>query len=120
MMMLVRELVSSAAARGPSPRACAAMFALFAGTLTSWTAFAIARHGSPLHWPLVHRAALVVLSLGGSLAWWWVNGPVEGHSIVSLTRDHGLTTGDLFVMPALVFATLLVAIETAPRLRRTA
>ena len=117
-MNFARDLLSSAAARGTSPRACVALFALFAGTLTAWTAFVIGRYGSPLRWPLVHRAALVFLSLGGSFAWWWINGAVEGRPIVGLTNDHGLTIGDLFVLPALVFATLLVVVETGPRLRR--
>ena len=120
MLSFVRDLLSSTAARDPSPLACVAWYALFATTLTGWTAFVVGRWGSPMRWPLIHRAVLAFLSLGGSLAWWWVNGAVEGRQLADVAPNHGLTTGDLLVMPALCFATLLVLIEAGPRLRRAA
>ena len=118
MLSLVHDLLRSAAARGPSPRACAGLFALFAATLIGWTGLAVARWGSPQHWPVVHRAALVLVSVGGSLSWWWVNASVEGRPIVRVSYNHGLTTGDLLVAPALVLAVMLVAIQVRPLVRR--
>jgi hypothetical protein len=112
------DLIRSRAGRGLSPTTCAALFALFVVTLTGWTAFVVGRWGSPLRWPLLQRAALVTVSIGGSMSWWWVNGSVEGHEVLALTPNNGLTTGDLLVVPALAFAAAIIAIEAAPRLRR--
>ena len=118
MLSLVSDLLRSAANRGPSPVQCALLFALFAGTLIGWTTFTVVRWGLPQHWPVVQRAALVLVSVGGSLSWWWVNASVEGRPIVRISYNHGLTTGDLLVAPALMLATLLVAIQAAPLVRR--
>ena len=118
MLSFVHDLLRSAANRGPSPLTCALLFALFAGTLIGWTAFAVVRWGSPQHWPLVQRLGLVLVSVGGSLSWWWINASVEGRPIVRVSYNHGLTTGDLLVAPALMLATLLVAIQAAPLVRR--
>jgi hypothetical protein len=114
----LQDLLSGVPARGLPPLVCAGLFALFASTLLVWTGFALARWGLPQHWPFVQRGALFVVSIGGSLAWWWVNGSVEGPSIVALSQNHGLTTGDLFVGPALMLAALLIVIEAGPQLRR--
>ena len=118
MSSFVYDLLRSAADRGPSPRACALLFALFAGTLIGWTSLAVARWGLPQHWPVVQRIALVLVSLGGSLSWWWINASVEGRPIVHLSYNHGLTTGDLLVAPALLLAATLVMIQSAPLVRR--
>ena len=118
MSSYLADLIRNRAGRGVSPLTCAALFAFFAATLTAWTAFVVTRWGSPFRWPLLHRAALVTLSLGGSMSWWWINGSVEGHRVLALTHSHGLTTGDLWVVPALAFAVALVAIEAGHRLRR--
>jgi hypothetical protein len=118
MSRFLGDLLSGAADRGLPPLACAGLFALFALTLLAWTGLALTRWGLPQHWPFLQRAALVVVSIGGSAAWWWVNGSVEGPSIVPITHNHGLTTGDLFVGPALMLAALLCTIEAGPQLRR--
>jgi len=114
------DLLSNAAARGPSARECAALFVLFAATLVGWTSLAIARWGLPQYWPVVQRLALVLVSVGGSLSWWWVNASVEGRPIVHVSYNHGLTTGDLLVAPALLLAALLIVIQAAPLVRRVA
>jgi hypothetical protein len=120
MLSLVYDLLRSAANRGLSPLQCALLFALFAGTLIGWTAFAVVRWGMPQHWTAFQRAAVVIVSVGGSLSWWWVNASVEGRPIVRISYNHGLTTGDLLVVPALMLAALLVAIQAAPLVRRVA
>ncbi|MEO8697097.1 MAG: hypothetical protein ABI658_26545 [Acidimicrobiales bacterium] len=120
MTTFVRDLLSSAAARGPGPRACVGLFAFFAATLVGWTGVAIARWGLPQYWPVVQRVGLVVVSIGGSVSWWWVNASVEGRPIVQLSNNHGITTGDLLVAPALLLAALLVMIQAAPLVRRVA
>jgi hypothetical protein len=120
MASFLRDLLSGAAGRGLPPLACAGLYAFFAATLLSWTGLALARWGLPQHWPFVQRAALVMVSIGGSFAWWWVNGSVEGPSIVAISQNHGLTTGDLFVGPALMLAALLIVVEAGPQLRRLA
>lgn len=94
------------------------MYAVFVATLVGWTAFMAGRWGSPRRWPLAHRVGLVFVSLSGSLAWWWVNGAVEGRTITTLSHNHGVTKGDLLAVPALLLAGALVALEAAPRLRR--
>ena len=118
MLSLVHDLLRSAADRGPSPLACVLLFAFFAGTLIGWTSLAVARWGSPQYWPFVQRIALVLVSLGGSVSWWWVNASVEGRPILRVSYNHGLTTADLLVAPALVLAAMLVAIQAAPLVRR--
>lgn len=40
------------------------------------------------------------------IAWWLVNGPVEGIVLVEVTPDHGLTTADLLVPPLVAVAVL--------------
>jgi hypothetical protein len=120
MLTFARDLLSSAVARGSSPRACAGLFAFFAATLVGWTSVAIARWGLPPYWPVVQRIALVLVSVGGSVSWWWVNASVEGRAIVQLSYNHGITTGDLLVAPALMLAALLVVIQAAPLVRRVA
>ena len=115
---LLAELIRNRSGRHMSPISCAALFGLFVATLTLSTAYVISRWGSPLRWPRLCRAALVTLSVGGSVAWWWIDGPVEGRDLVALTHDNGVTIGDLLVLPAMLFAALLVAIEAVPRVRR--
>ena len=118
MASFVRDLLRGAAGRGLPPLVCATLYAVFAATLLSWTGLALARWGLPQHWPFLQRAALIVVSISGSFAWWWVNGSVEGRSILTISQNHGLTTGDLIVGPALMLAALLIMIEAAPQLRR--
>ena len=118
MSSYLADLVRNRTGRGLSPTSCAALYALFVATLTASTAFMIRRHGAPPRWPFAYRAALVLLSVGGSMSWWWINGSVEGRELVSLSHNHGLTTGDLLVAPELLFAAWLVALEARPRLRR--
>jgi hypothetical protein len=120
MSSLLGDLLSHAAARGPSARECAALFAFFAVTLVGWTSLAIARWGLPQCWPVAQRLALVLVSVGGSLSWWWVNASVEGHPILLVSYNHGLTTGDLLVAPALLLAAMLLVIQAAPLVRRVA
>jgi hypothetical protein len=43
--------------------------------------------------PYGRRGALSLALL--SLVWFLVNGPMEGPTLLRLTRDHGLTGGDL-------------------------
>ena len=119
MASFVRDLLSGAAGRGLPPLVCAGLYACFAATLFCWTGLAVARWGLPQHWPFWQRAALVVVSIGGSGAWWWVNGSVEGRAIVTISHKHGVTAGDLIVGPALMLAALLIVIEAAPQLRRS-
>ena len=97
---------------------CVGLYALFVATLTGWTAFAAGRWGSPERWPLPHRLGLAFVGVGGSLAWWWVNGSVEGRMLATLSHDHGITAGDLLVVPALALSAGLVAAGAATRLRR--
>lgn len=120
MLTFVRDLLSSAADRGPSARECVGLFAVFAATLVGWTSVATSRWGLPQYWPVVQRVALVFVSVGGSLAWWWVNASVEGRPIVRLSYNHGITIGDLLVAPALMLTGLLVMIQAAPFVQRVA
>jgi hypothetical protein len=118
MLSNFADLFRNRAGRGLSPTTCAALYALFVATLSAWTVLVVGRWGSPFRWPLLQRAGLVTVSVAGSMSWWWVNGSVEGRRVLALTPNHGLTTGDLLVVPAMAFAAGLVAIEAAPRLRR--
>jgi hypothetical protein len=118
MLSCLRDLLRTLPGRGRSPLACVGLYALFVATLTGWTAFVAGRWGSPLRGPLAHRLGLASIGVGGSLAWCWINGSVEGRILVRLSHNHAITSGDLLVVPALAFATSLVAAEAAPRLRR--
>jgi hypothetical protein len=115
---LLAELIRNRTGRGLSAARCVALFALFGATLTALAALVTIRWGSPWRSPRVARAALVALSIGGSMAWWWINTAVEGPTLLTLDRNHGVTSGDLLVVPALLFAASLVAVEAAPRVRR--
>jgi hypothetical protein len=115
VLSALADLLRNRSGRGVSALTCAGLYALFAATLAGSAAFAIGRWGAPTRWPVLYRAVLVVVSIGGSFAWWWVNGAVEGRKLISLSHNHGLTTGDLLVVPALLFAVLLVALEVIPR-----
>src|SRR5689334_21880757 len=105
---MVTELLRDRPGRGVSASTWVSLFALFAAALGGAVAFAIARWRSIGRWPLVYRLALVVVSVGGSCAWWWINGAVEGPRIAAFSRTHGLTAGDLLVAPALLFAAALL------------
>lgn len=118
MSTALADLIRNRVGRGLSPTTCAALYALFVTTLSAWIALVVGRWGSPFRWPILQRAGLVLVSVGGSMSWWWINGSVEGRRVLMLTPNHGLTTGDLLVLPALALAAGLVAIDAAPRLRR--
>jgi hypothetical protein len=60
----------------------------------------------------------VVAVVAAGVAWWLVNGPVEGRVLHVVTQTHGLTQADLLVPPAVVVAVLAAARRRA--LRRAA
>ncbi|MEJ5946770.1 hypothetical protein WDZ17_15845 [Pseudokineococcus basanitobsidens] len=59
--------------------------------------------------------AVVAVAAAG-VAWWLVNGPVEGPVLHVVSPSHGLTVADLLVPPALAVA--VVAAALARRRRR--
>jgi hypothetical protein len=108
------DLLGNAANRNPTALQCVGLYATFVATLTGWTGFLAGRWGSPLRWPLAHRLGLAFVGVTGSLAWWWINGAVEGRSLMAFSPTHGLTKGDLLALPALVLAVGVIAVEAAP------
>jgi len=114
----IGDLLGNAANRNPTALQCVGLYAAFVGTLTGWTAFMAGRWGSPLRWPLAQRLGLASVSVGGSLAWWWINGAVEGRILITLSYSHGVTKGDLLAVPALALAVGVLAVEAAPSRRR--
>jgi hypothetical protein len=114
---MVAELLRDRPGRGVSSTTCVLLFALFVATIVAAAAFAFAHWGGARRWPLVYRAAVVLVCIGGSFSWWWINGSVEGHSLAVLSQTHGLTTGDLLVAPALLLAAALVVTTAWPRVR---
>jgi hypothetical protein len=114
------ELLRQRPGRGISAETCAALYVFFAATLTAAVTIALARWGSLWRWPIGYRAALFVVSIGGSCSWWWVNGSVEGRILFSLAPNRGVTIADLLVVPALLLAALLLVTSAWPRLRALA
>jgi hypothetical protein len=68
-----------------------------------------ARFGSPRTWPMRVVVVVVLLAVGASVIWWWVDKDVEGSVLLSFSRSHGVTTGDLLSVPMLVTAAMVVA-----------
>lgn len=64
--------------------------------------------GSPRRWPGWLAALVALAGLGASIAWWWVNHDIEGTVLVTLSQNHGVTTGDLLSLPMLVTAGLVM------------
>lgn len=68
-------------------------------------------------WWCPGRVAVVAVAAAG-VAWWLVNGPVEGAVLVVVTPTHGLTVADLLVPPAVAVAVVAArrrrADEAAP------
>ncbi|MEJ5912947.1 hypothetical protein [Pseudokineococcus sp. 1T1Z-3] len=54
-------------------------------------------------------AVLVVAAAG--VAWWLVNGPVEGAVLLVVTRTNGLTVADLLVPPLLAVAVAAAVVD---------
>jgi len=48
----------------------------------------------------------VGLVVAAGIAWWLVNGPVEGAVLLKVAPGHGLTVADLLVPPLVVVAVL--------------
>lgn len=66
----------------------------------------------------VVRPSPVALGLvvAAGLAWWLVNGPVEGAVLLEVSPRHGLTVADLLVPPLVAAAALaLVLARRRPR-----
>jgi hypothetical protein len=114
---MVAQLLRNRSGRGISATTCAALFAFFAVTVTAFVTFALARWGSVGRWPLAYRAALVLVSVGGSCSWWWINASVEGRILFSLAPNRGVTVADLLPAPAVLLAVFVVAVTAWPRLR---
>ena len=91
---------------------------MFTSTLTAGVAFGVVRWGSAWRWPLLFSAALLVVSIGGSCSWWWINTRVEGRILFSVAYSRGVTVADLLVAPALALAALLLVASVWPGLRR--
>jgi len=118
MLSDLHDLLGNAADRNPTALQCVGLYAMFVGTLTGWTAFMAGRWGSPRRWPLAQRLGLAVVSVAGSLAWWWINGAVEGRTLMTVSYTHGVTKGDLLALPALALAAGVIAVAAVPRRRR--
>lgn len=61
----------------------------------------------------------VVAVVAAGVAWWLVNGPVEGPVLHVVTPTHGLTVADLLV-PPLVALAVLAAVRRRRGLRAAA
>jgi hypothetical protein len=72
------------------------------------------RDGPPRLWP---RRAVVGVVAGAvviSGVWWWIDAPVEGRILFTVSSTHGLTVGDLLVAPVLAAAALVVLAARTP------
>jgi hypothetical protein len=78
--------------------------ALFFGTVV----LLAGRFGAPQRWPAIVVAFIAVLGIGASVVWWWVDKDVEGKVLLVLSDAHGITTGDLLILPVLLVVALIV------------
>ena len=94
--------------RNPPVLVIVTLFGLYVAVLVAWAAFCLARRGAPWHWNRVEAFGFVALVVVGSLGWWWVDGPVEGRSVWTLSDRHGITYADLLAVPALLAAAIVL------------
>jgi hypothetical protein len=77
--------------------------ALLLATVLAANAVRLGDYGSGS--PIRTLAAL----MGLAVAWLALNGPLEGAVLLRVSGDHGLTLGDLLVLPAVVVAAAVAA-----------
>jgi hypothetical protein len=94
--------------REASATTCVVYLFLTTALLAGTTGWLLARFGAPARWPAAWRAGMVVAALLVAVVWWWIDKAVEGSAVVSFGDDHGVTKGDLLMVPALVLALVLV------------
>lgn len=90
---------------------------VYAGMLTLFFAGLVGlawRAGPPRYWPRRAVAGVVVAAVVISGVWWWIDGPVEGRVLFTVSSTHGLTVGDLLVAPVLAAAALVVLAARIP------
>jgi len=75
------------------------------------------RYGAPRAWPRSAWGGAVVLAGLAAVVVWWINDPVEGATIVSITSNHGIAVGDLLGLPYLATAFALVVARYRPSTR---
>lgn len=62
--------------------------------------------------PVPHGAWRVGLSAVVTTgAWWLLNGPLEGPTLIVISYGHGLTLGDVAGLPALVLGGVVLALS---------
>lgn len=55
----------------------------------------------------VRRLLLAALLVVGAVIWVRINGPVEGRTLLVLSRNHGVTVADMLSVVALLMAAVL-------------
>jgi hypothetical protein len=106
---LVAPMIELVVGRNPPVLVSVALFGALVAVLVGWLAFCLARRGGPARWSPSEAYGFVLVAVIGSLGWWWVDGPVEGEAEWVLTERHGITPGDLLVLPALAVAGVVLA-----------
>jgi len=81
--------------------------ALVAATLGALTVLVQGNAGRPSPWRPVGEVVLL------SAAWLLANAPYEGRVLWRPLQDHGLTVGDLVVVPPLLVAALVALLRSS-------
>jgi len=74
------------------------------------------RYGAPRAWPRSAWFGAVGVAGLAAVVVWWINEPLEGATIVSITTNHGIAVGDLLAVP---FLATVIALVVARSPRRT-
>jgi hypothetical protein len=94
--------------RHTSRLVCLAYLVAWSGVLTTFTAMWLRQYGRPRSWGLARRATLTVVCCVGALGWLWIDKRVEVAVLLQIYREHGVTLGDLVVIPALALGAKIV------------
>jgi hypothetical protein len=71
----------------------------------------VGRYGVPRSWPPPLWCAAVLLAGLAAVVVLWINDPLEGSTIVSVTTNHGVAVGDLLAVPFLAAAIALMVLR---------
>ena len=102
-------------ARELSPTTCFALLAIAGVVLNVWVLLLARVYGRPPDWPTAWRVAVVLGAMFGIVGWWWINKPVEGETLFTVSTLHGITAGDLLALPMVALMVVVALPGRSPR-----
>ena len=101
MLFSALAATTSLPARQLDPTTCFLLLAVAGAVLNVWVVLLARVYGRPPGWPVGWRTAVILGALLASIGWWWIDKPVEGEILFTVTTLHGITAGDLLALPML-------------------